>query len=72
MGFRNLAFWDRAARAAIGVSMLLAGWTGTIPGVWGIALAVFGWAPLATSVAGWCPVYSLLGTSSRKSKPPAR
>jgi hypothetical protein len=37
-----------------------------VPGVWRIALEVFGWVPLVTGLIGWCPVYSLLGIRTRK------
>lgn len=64
--------WDRVLRIVLGVAMLLAGWTEAVPRVWSIALSVFGWFPLTTGLVGWCPVYSLLGTSSLNRKPPPR
>lgn len=48
--------------------MLTAGWTGLVAGVWGIALEIFGWVPLVTGLIGWCPVYALLGISTRKNR----
>lgn len=72
MGFRNLATWDRILRIAVGVAMLVAGWTEAVSGVWGIALVVFGWVPLVTGLVGWCPVYALIGISSLKREPTAR
>ena len=32
----------------------------------GVALQVFGWVPLITGVAGWCPFYAVLGLSTRR------
>lgn len=63
---------DRAVRILLGLTMLAAGWTGLVTGVWGIALEVFGWVPLLTGVIGWCPIYALLGIRSRRRHPPAR
>lgn len=63
---KNVAMWDRALRIAVGLALL--------------ALVVFGprtqWGwlgliPLATGLAGTCPLYRLLGISScRATKPP--
>lgn len=63
---KNVALWDRALRIAIGLALL--------------ALVVFGprtqWGwlgliPLATGLAGTCPMYRLFGISScRASKAP--
>jgi hypothetical protein len=67
-GFANLATWDRVLRIVVGGAMLVAGWAGMVPGVWGIALRVFAWVPLATALLGWCPVYALLGISTRSQR----
>ena len=63
---KNVATWDRALRIAVGLALL--------------ALVVFGprtsWGwlgliPLATGLAGTCPLYRLLGISScRAGNPP--
>jgi Protein of unknown function (DUF2892) len=66
MMYANQSNLDRSLRILVGVLMLLAGWTGLVTGVWGIALEVFGWVPLVTGLIGWCPVYALLGISTRK------
>jgi hypothetical protein len=57
---------DRLLRIVLGLAMLITGWTHLVPGVWGIALEIFGWFPLVTGVLGWCPIYALLGVSTRK------
>jgi Inner membrane protein YgaP-like, transmembrane domain len=66
MNYRNESNPDRAVRVALGVLMLAAGWTGLADGLWKIALEVFGWVPLATGLIGWCPIYALLGLSTRR------
>lgn len=63
--FANVAAWDRAVRIVLGIAMLVLGWSDLVEGVGAIALVVFAWVPLLTAVLGWCPVYSLLGVSTR-------
>ena len=62
----NLALWDRLVRIALGILFVLLPLTGLIAGLAGTALLLFSWVPLVTGLIGWCPVYSLLGHSSRK------
>lgn len=62
--FSNLAGWDRVVRIVLGIAMLYLGWSDLVDGVWAIALVVFAWVPLLTGILGWCPVYSMLGTST--------
>ncbi|MFP5285846.1 MAG: DUF2892 domain-containing protein [Thermoanaerobaculia bacterium] len=66
MMYLNQSNLDRSLRILVGLSMLIASWTHLVTGVWGIALEVFGWVPLVTGLIGWCPVYVLLGVSTRK------
>jgi hypothetical protein len=66
MRYANLSTLDRSIRIVLGVLMLAAGWGGLATGVWRIGLQVFGWVPLVTGLIGWCPVYALLGISTRK------
>lgn len=66
MSYCNASFRDRVLRILLGALMLAAGWAGVVTGVWGVALKVFGWVPLATGLIGWCPIYSLLGIRTRK------
>lgn len=58
--FRNLASWDRLLRIAFGLTALVLGFVGVLPGLASLALVLFGWVPLLTGFLGWCPVYSLL------------
>jgi hypothetical protein len=66
MSYSNLSTLDKAIRVVVGLLMLAAGWSGLANGVARIGLEVFGWVPLATGAIGWCPIYSLLGISTRK------
>lgn len=61
----NAGAWDRVVRVALGLIMLIVGWGGD--GSWDLALRVFALYPLITGVVGWCPVYALLRTGTRKS-----
>lgn len=62
----NESATDRILRIAIGLLILALGWLGVVPGVWGIALKLFGWVPLITGIVGWCPFYSLFSISTRR------
>jgi len=57
----NAGTLDRSVRIALGVTMLLLGFSDLLPGLWGASARIFGWYPLLTGLAGWCPLYSLLG-----------
>lgn len=48
--------------------MLYAGWSGLAGGLWGVTLKIFAWYPLVTGLIGWCPVYAMLGASTRKAE----
>ena len=60
----NLSGTERALRMLVGAAMLVAAWTGSVNGIAGVALQIFGWVPLATGVVGWCPFYAILGVST--------
>jgi osmotically-inducible protein OsmY len=62
--WHNLAGAERALRVVAGAGMLAAGWSGAAGGLTAAALLVFGWFPLGTGLAGWCPFYAVLGISS--------
>lgn len=62
----NMATWDRAVRIVLGAAMLFLGWSDLVDGVWAIALVVFAWVPLLTGLVGWCPIYAMLGISTRR------
>jgi len=60
MSFMNEASWDRIARVALGVAMLVLGWGGIVDGTLGTVLKIVGFVPLVTGIAGWCPIYAVL------------
>ncbi len=57
---RNLGLADRIIRTAIGVAVIAVGVA--FHSWWGLLAAV----PLVTAAVGFCPLYSLLGISTRK------
>jgi hypothetical protein len=63
--FCNLGFTDRSLRVLLGGAMLTVGWLHAVSGLWGPALQLFGWFPLVTGLAGWCPFYVLVGWHTR-------
>ncbi|MGY4878722.1 DUF2892 domain-containing protein [Vreelandella aquamarina] len=59
----NVGGFDKVARIVVGALLIILALTGTI-GVWGW----IGVVPLATGLMNSCPVYSLLGISTCKTK----
>ncbi len=55
----NESFYDRMARAIIGLILLYLGAAGVVAGVVGIILAVLG-ALLLSAAAGYDPIYQML------------
>lgn len=69
----NEAGWDRAARVALGLGLLVLGWLGVVGGTAGLVLKIVGFVPLLTGLVGWCPLYTLFGfttcdTGGRRAK----
>jgi len=56
---RNVGLWDRVIRVIFGLAL--------ISGFYLVPEAAYGWAfwlgviPVASGLAGWCPVYRLFG-----------
>jgi len=61
----NEASWDRIARGAVGLVLVLGGII-AIGGVLGWVLAAVGLVLLVTSVVGWCPIYASIRFSTKK------
>ncbi len=59
MSWMNEAGWDRIARVALGVVMLVLGWGGIVDGWVGTVFMYLGFVPLITGIVGWCPLYSI-------------
>ena len=66
----NEAGWDRTLRVFVGVVLLYLGGAGMATG-WlaGVAIGA-GIILLVTGLVGWCPLYSLLGVSTRHRSTP--
>ncbi len=62
----NEASWDRVIRVLLGVLLIVAGqlW---VEGTWRWALTIIGLIPLLTGLVGFCPLYAVLGLSTRRS-----
>ncbi len=63
----NEAGWDRIIRVVIGLLLLYLGWGGVVAGSLGLVLKVLGFVPLLTGLIGWCPLYTLLKVSTKRS-----
>lgn len=59
----NVGGIDRALRVLVGLVLVVLAAMGTI-GLWGW----IGIVPLVTGLAGWCPLYTLLGIRTRAAK----
>jgi len=68
MAFPNESGLDRWVRFGVGVLILGFGWSDLGEGLLGVACRIFGWYPLLTSLAGWSPLYAVLGWNTRKGK----
>lgn len=66
MGFVNEGSMDRAARIVAGVALLGLGWGGVVDGTVGTVFKFLGFVPLLTGLVGFCPVYPILGISTRR------
>lgn len=62
---KNMGMSDRSIRTAIVIAIVVAYFAGAISGTLAIVLGIVAAAFLLTSLIGMCPVYSLLGISSR-------
>lgn len=68
MKYINEAGWDRIARVSLGVILLTLGWGEFVTGGLGTFFRFFGFVPLATGLAGWCPIYRLVGFSTKSAR----
>jgi len=57
---------DRVIRVIIGAVLLVLGWGGIVAGGWGLAFKILGFIPLITGLVGFCPLYALFKTSTKK------
>ncbi len=64
----NMGGTDRVIRVILAVVFAVLFFTGTVPGTLGIVLVVLGGVFLATSVISFCPLYTLVGMNTCKTK----
>jgi len=60
----NMGTVDRVIRIVVGIVLLYAGAAGMISGILMYLAILFGLILLVTSVVGYCPLYSVLKTST--------
>ena len=61
----NEASWDRIVRVVGGAALLTLGAT-VLSGGWAVAAVVAGLVFTITGAIGWCPIYWILRTGTRK------
>lgn len=64
----NMGALDRILRIIIAVILATLYFTKTVTGTLGIIFIVIALIFLLTSLFGYCPLYSIIGISTRKSK----
>lgn len=65
----NMGRNDKMIRAILAIVFAVLYFTGTVSGTLGIILLILGGVFLATSMVGFCPLYTLLGINTcQKSK----
>jgi uncharacterized membrane protein len=62
----NLAVLDRILRLVLVAAIAVLYFVGVLPTVAAIILGVLALVFLVTSIVGWCPLYALLGISTKK------
>lgn len=62
----NEASWDRIVRVILGVVLIYLGFSSVIDGGLGIVVGIIGFVPLLTGIVGWCPIYSVFKTGTKK------
>ena len=65
---KNMGTIDRIIRAVLAAIVVILYLTGTISGGTAIILGIFAAIFIATSIVGYCPLYTLLKISTRKSE----
>jgi len=62
---------DRVIRILAAILMAYLWWSGKVGGALGVALLVFAIVFVVTSFVGFCPLYTLIGLSTKKDTPAA-
>lgn len=61
----NVAGWDRVVRVILGIVLLYLGFAHVVGGGLGVVADILGAVLLLTGIVGFCPLYALLGLSTR-------
>lgn len=61
----NVGSIDRVLRVVVGIALVVVGFA-VIQGTVGIVVGVIGVIPLLTGLSGWCPLYTLFKTGTKK------
>ena len=61
----NMSNVDRVLRVLIGIAMVVVGFA-VLEGTAGIVVGIVGLIPLLTGLSGWCPLYTLIRTGTKK------
>jgi hypothetical protein len=64
----NMGGADRVIRVILAAVFAILFFTGTVTGTFGMVLLVLGGVFLATSVISFCPLYTLVGFNTCKTK----
>jgi len=67
---KNMGLIDRLLRAAIAAAVVVLYLAGQLTGTAAVILGVLSVIFLGTSIAGFCPVYKVLGISTLKDEAP--
>lgn len=62
----NQANWERIVRVVLGIVLLYIGFGGVVAGTWGTVAEIVGVIALLTGLSGWCPIYAVLKTGTKK------
>jgi hypothetical protein len=65
---KNMSFMDRIIRIIIAAVIAILYFTETITGTWGMVLLVLAVIFTLTSLVSFCPLYSIFGISTCKTK----
>jgi hypothetical protein len=66
---KNMGATDRAIRVILAIIMGALYFTNTVTGTLGIVLLVLAGIFLLTSIVSFCPIYSIIGLKTCKTKP---
>jgi predicted PurR-regulated permease PerM len=62
----NEASWDRIVRVILGIVLIYLGFSSAIEGGLGVFIGIIGFIPLITGIVGWCPIYAIFKTGTKK------